>query len=348
MGTMVEAADATMPTSRRGAGGLTGRGSGCLSSGDGSRITSQGQSSSWQQSKRNVKNIVNKFLKTTPERQALAGPPATMDSITAEQACNQQLYEEFAGYLANEYICTRGTSQYLKVNPAVCYLNLFALELSNKYKHTSDATRLFFTCKDVKAYTDSWVWFNGVRTNMKGVIFERAIKRGEQMDASAPPIYPSHVDEICAAFSKEGSADAAIARLDVLTTLYGGARPGETQYIALTGMSQDDHFNVTLGEDNMIKTGKTKIFSICASFKRDRSWHLALGDYLVLVKRQDICPYAPVDGGVDQDQLDETQALPDALSFWLIPELQRVDCPGTWLGNKMKEVLPVERGGSSK
>ena len=163
MGTM---ADAAMP--RR---GPRGRGSGCLTGGEGgaagSRITSDGQSASWQQSKKNVKNIVNMFLKTTRDRQALAGPPATMDSITAEQACNQQLYEEFAGYLANEYICTRGTSQYLKVNPAVCYLNLFALELSNKYKHTSDATRLFFTCKDVKAYTDSWVWFNGVRTNMK-------------------------------------------------------------------------------------------------------------------------------------------------------------------------------------
>jgi hypothetical protein len=72
---------------------------------------SEGQSSSWQQSKKNVKNIVYKFLMSSPTRQQLAGPPATMDSITAEQACNQRLYEEFAGYLANEYRWCTSTSK---------------------------------------------------------------------------------------------------------------------------------------------------------------------------------------------------------------------------------------------
>ena len=106
-------ADAAMPR-----GGPRGRGSGCLTGGEGgaagSRITSDGQSASWQQSKKNVKNIVDVFLRTTDTRKQLAGAPgvpSTMDSITAEQACNKQLYEEFAGYLATEYRCTQGKNK---------------------------------------------------------------------------------------------------------------------------------------------------------------------------------------------------------------------------------------------
>ena len=73
MGTM---ADAAMP---RGIG-ARGRGSGCLTGGEGgaagSRITSDGQSASWQQSKKNVKNIVDVFLRTTDTRKQLAGAPS--------------------------------------------------------------------------------------------------------------------------------------------------------------------------------------------------------------------------------------------------------------------------------
>ena len=71
------------------------------------------------------------------------------------------------------------------------YLNNLAMQLSNKYKHVNDTTRLFFTCKEKQGSSDEWVWFNGVRSNMKGIIYERAARRGEQTNASAPPIYPA-------------------------------------------------------------------------------------------------------------------------------------------------------------
>lgn len=48
----------------------------------------------------NVRRIVNQFLLSTDERKKLAGLPPTFDSITADQACNEKLYEEFAFYLA--------------------------------------------------------------------------------------------------------------------------------------------------------------------------------------------------------------------------------------------------------
>ena len=337
MGTM---ADAAMPR-----GGPRGRGSGCLTGGEGgaagSRITSEGQSASWQQSKKNVKNIVDVFLRTTDTRKRLAGAPDgpwTMDSITAEQACTKQLYEEFAGYLATEYVCTQGKNRgnYLKMGPAACYLNSLALQMSNKYKHVSDATRLFFTCKEKQGSSDEWVWFNGVRSNMKGIIHERAARRGEQTNASAPPIYPSDVDKMVAALSKEGSMHSAVVKFVLLTTILTGGRPCEPQYLSLQGMSDDDEFNVTQGESSQIKTTKTKIWSIAPASQSHRSWHLALGDYLSLVERESV--------ECEKDEFGED--VPDAL--WLIPELQLVECPGTWLTNAIKALLPQDRGGSVK
>ena len=162
----------------------------------GSSITSEGQSGSWLQSKTNVRRIVNQFLLRTDERKKLAGMPPTFDSITPDQACNEKLYEEFAGYLANEYKCGAGKNKdkHLKVGPVVNYLKCLAKQLSNKHKHVNDKTKYFFTCKDVDGSMDQWVWFDGVRSNMHGIIYERAAKRGQQVDASAPAIYSTHVD----------------------------------------------------------------------------------------------------------------------------------------------------------
>ncbi len=91
------------------------------------------------------------------------------------------------------------------MGPAVKYLNSLAKQLSDKNKHVNYKTKYFFTCKDVSGSSDLWAWFYGVRSNMHGIIYERAAKRGEQIDASAPAIYPTHVDKISEALMKEGS-----------------------------------------------------------------------------------------------------------------------------------------------
>jgi hypothetical protein len=86
MGTMAD--DGAMPRRASGNGGVVG-----------SSITRGGQSGSWLQSKMNVRRIVNQFLLSTDERKKLTGLPPTFDSITADQACNEKLYEELAFYL---------------------------------------------------------------------------------------------------------------------------------------------------------------------------------------------------------------------------------------------------------
>jgi hypothetical protein len=97
MGTIVD--DGAMPQRRSGNGGV------------GSSITGEGQSDSWIKGKTNVRRLVNMFLGSTEERKKLAGSPPTFDTITADQACNHKLYEEFAGFLANEYKCGAGKNK---------------------------------------------------------------------------------------------------------------------------------------------------------------------------------------------------------------------------------------------
>ena len=164
----------------------------------------------------------------------------------------------------------------------------------------------------------------------------RARCQGEQIDASVPAIYPTHVDKISEALMKEGSDHTAIVNITQLTTLYSGARPCEPEYLSLWGMQDDDEFRVTKGPLPQIKTKKTKVYSIPPAVNRHRSWHLGWGDFLTLVHRQ------PVEA--EEDEFGEK--VPDAL--WIIPQLQQVDNSGTWLGNQLKALLPQGRGGSSR
>ena len=81
--------------------------------------------------------------------------------------------------------CTKSSQatskdKHSKVGPAVNYLNSLAKQLPDKHKHVTDKTKYFLICKDVNGSSDPWVWLNDVRSNMHGIIYERAANRGEQ------------------------------------------------------------------------------------------------------------------------------------------------------------------------
>ena len=94
------------------------------------------------------------------------------------------------------------------------------------------------------------------------------------------------MDKISEALMKEGSDHSVIVNITQLTTLYSDSRFCEPENLALRGMQDDDEINVTKGPLPQIKTKRTKVNSIPPAAHRHRSWHLALGDFLVLVFRQ--------------------------------------------------------------
>lgn len=93
---------------------------------------------------------------------------------------------------------------------------------------------------------------------MHGIIYERAAKRAEIMDAYAPAIYPTHVDKISEALMKGGSEHSSVVNNTALTTMYFGARPCEPENPSLWGMQDDDEFSVLKGPLLQIKTLKRR------------------------------------------------------------------------------------------
>lgn len=280
MGTM---ADSAMPLRSSGNSSVVG-----------SKITSEGQSERWQTSKRNVCHIVNQFLSSNDERKQLAsGSQPTFDTITADQACNEQLYEEFTSYLANKYKCGAGKNKdkHLKVGPAVNYLKSIAKQLSNKCKTVNDKTKYFFTCKDLNGSSDPWVWFNSVSSNMHRIISDCAAKRGEDMDESAPAIYPTYVDKISQALMEEGSEHSSVVKVTDLTTCTSALNLAK-QHLGERGIQDDDEFNILKGLLPQIKKKKTKMWLIPPLADCHRSWHLAYGNFLALVQRH-LVEYEP-------------------------------------------------------
>ena len=91
--------------------------------------------------------------------------------------------------------------------------------------------------------------------------------------------------ETSEAIMKECSDHSATVNITQLTTMLSGARPCEPEYLSLEGMQDDGEFNVTKGPLPQIKT---KVYSIPPAANHHRSWHVARGDYLVLVDRQPV------------------------------------------------------------
>ena len=60
----------------------------------------------------------------------------------------------------------------------------------------TDATKLFFTCLDADATTDSSLWYSRLKSSVWKISFDRAMIAGEKMDSSASPLYTEHFAEM--------------------------------------------------------------------------------------------------------------------------------------------------------
>ena len=91
-------------------------------------------------------------------------------------------------------------------------------------KHSSPADGLerplplhvqaFFRCVSEPS-SEPARWLRGLKKQMNSLIFRRKLYEGESLDNSASEIYLPHVKEVCAAFARANTAEAASRKLAV-------------------------------------------------------------------------------------------------------------------------------------
>jgi hypothetical protein len=307
-----------------------------------SRMTSEGSSASWKQQKQGVRDLYAKFACSSDEVKGQF--PAKFCELTAEQAASKDLYELWCGWLCEDYIIPKGkknAGEHLGYGSAIDYLNLLLNLAAGEFKEHNDTTRHFFTCRDWHGASDPAIWMRGLRLKLHREIYARSVKEGKPMDMSALPVYLKTIIACVKQLSLEGSAEAALIKFVLLTVINTGARSSEAANIILDSMRFDPEFKCVVGELPQMKTSKTKIFGIQAGVDSYHCWFLALADFLCCVDRA----VFEDDGGFDDGEGDDERV---KMPNWLIPDLQSTKTPGVKIGNWLKALRPVEKGGSKK
>ena len=183
---------------------------------------STGASTSWVKGKANVIRIFEKFRTTAPGMKEKYPRPVAFDQLPEEALCDPEVYALFATYLTEYYKIETG--QYkgngLSHETAANYLSSIINQAAARFKATgSNTAKLFFTCLDTNATTDSAKWLHGLKNTMTRKYFEDAkMDPGCRLDKSATPLYLEHVEAMIKAYAQEGSADAAVRRMAILAT----------------------------------------------------------------------------------------------------------------------------------
>ena len=165
----------------------------------------QAHSHSWLGAQKNVVRIFDsKFRASSPARQQAY--PLAWDAMSEAQICNPKLYEDFVRYIKDEYVIEggRNNGEKLSVHSVMNYLGCLIQVAANRFKATgSDSSKLFFTCQDPSASTESAQWLRALKTSVQRDLFERAFTSGEQIDKSAPALELSVLEDMNQAYSRE-------------------------------------------------------------------------------------------------------------------------------------------------
>ena len=132
-----------------------------------SRVTSKGDSDSSNALKSNVERIINLFRQSTEER--LQQYPKPWREMGEAACCEPAFYSDFAGFLLHEYVIEGGQydGEFLSCASVTNYLSCAINMASDRFKATgSNQAKLFFTCLDTNANTDSAQWLRGIKANI--------------------------------------------------------------------------------------------------------------------------------------------------------------------------------------
>jgi hypothetical protein len=91
------------------------------------------------------------------------------------------------------------------------------------------------------------VWFKGIKTKMQRLIVQRKIRAGEAFDNSAEEIFLDQVRDVCSAFSRANTAEAAARKLAVKTLWRSTGRPSEPSHITYSTLAWNTKFKTATG-----------------------------------------------------------------------------------------------------
>ncbi len=110
--------------------------------------------------------------------------------------CSHEFYGYFATFLVRVYKQESGENkgEFLSIRTVFNYLGSALNQAKDIFGATgSDASKLFFTCLDPKARTQSAIWYQGLKTTANRELFQRSQSTGEELDQSESPLYISHL-----------------------------------------------------------------------------------------------------------------------------------------------------------
>ena len=161
-------------------------------------ITPGGDSRGWLQSGENTKRIFELFSAQDDE---LDG--TDWDSVPETTLCSEEVYERMAHWLVHTYVSPPGTKNAGEpiADSTLCnYMSRLINFAATKFRAKSliPATKDFFACLDAGSQQPSAKWLRGMKAKIQKIHFERAVKKGDNLDKSEcerrpmrPPTSPS-------------------------------------------------------------------------------------------------------------------------------------------------------------
>ena len=276
--------------------------------------------------KRTILTIFNKHFRTHPEM--IDKYPKDFEDLDNKTLTSRELYGLVATYLTDIYKNTAG--EHIAGSSAIIYFNgLLGIAQAIVSERTpgDDKAKYFFTCRNLKAGTEHSTWCAGLRDTIIRKSFHRAVKNGNVLDNSAPPISIHHIMAFIKALSMQNTAVAAKRKFEIFTLWAAAGRAAETSYLTFDGMSWDSFLKCIFMEVPQLKTAKAKQIAFVAGENRHSCFYLGLADFFTM-----------------QCNFDSFFAFESEESVpWLFPDLEASKSPGTILSNYLKEFAENDR-----
>ena len=146
---------------------------------------------------------------------------------------------------------------------------------------TTCCTQAFFDCNK-NCNSPYAVWYKGMKVKLNRKIFQTKLAEGDKVDNAALSLYLTHVKELCAAFARLNSKEAAKFKLGFKTVWRICGRASEAGFLSLDSMNWDEFFGCPFTEVPQSKSSKLKYALFIAGNDRHSDWFIDYGDYLIL------------------------------------------------------------------